>query len=180
MAHQLATFKIAQATNTSMRGIGKWVLVAFLLGCVVCIFTSLHWAYRVGEDQWQEGAWREAMAPLAVSRIQQWITMPKGPVWSEIGGMMAGGITTLILAKCNYTFVGFPFHPIGYALSVCYTMEYNWPAYMSIWIVKGLALRYGGRELYFRLVPLFLGLILGGLIFPVFWGLVGYLFHWYA
>ncbi|MCX6380976.1 MAG: hypothetical protein NT023_16120, partial [Armatimonadetes bacterium] len=65
------------------------------------------------------------------------------------------------------------------ALSVCYTMEYNWPAYMGIWVVKGLILRYGGRSLYFRSVPLFLGLILGGLVAPVLWGFVGYVFRWY-
>lgn len=179
MAHQLSTFKIAQATNTDMRGIGKWVLVAFVVGCVTCMLTALHWAYRVGEDQWQEGGWKEAFSPLAVSRIQQWVTTPKGPVWSEVGGMLTGGIVALTLAKISYTFLGFPFHPIGYALSVCYTMEYNWPAYMGIWVVKGFILRYGGRSLYFRSVPLFLGLILGGLVAPVLWGFVGYVFRWY-
>lgn len=180
MAHQLSAFKIAQSTNTNMRGIGKWVLVAFFVGCVASILAGLHWGYRVGEDQWQEGGWRETFSPMALSRIQQWVTTPHGPVLTEVGGMVVGGISTLILAKVSYTFIGFPFHPIGYALSVCYTMEYNWPAYMGIWFVKGLILRYGGRSHYMRLAPFFLGLILGGLVMPVLWGLVGYLFGWYV
>jgi hypothetical protein len=180
MAHQLATFKIAQATNTNMRSVGRWVIVAFVLGCFVCLTTYLHWAYRVGEDQFQEGGWRETFSVLAVSRIQQWVTEPKGPVTTEVGFMVVGGIVTLILAKLSYTFIGFPFHPIGYALSVCYTMEYNWPAYLGVWLLKGVILRYGGRGLYFKLTPFFLGLILGGLVSPIIWGLVGYLFRWYV
>jgi hypothetical protein len=180
MAHQLSAFKIGQVAGVNLRALGFWVYVAFLVGCLVCILTGLHWAYRVGEDQYVQGGWQEAFAPLAVSRINEWVKTPKGPQWTEIAYMVVGGATTLALAKASYTFIGFPLHPIGFALAMCFTMEYNWPAYLGIWAVKGLILRYGGRTLYLRLTPFFLGLILGGFVVPILWGFVAWLFGWYA
>jgi hypothetical protein len=41
-------------------------------------------------------------------------------------------------------------------------------------------LRYGGREFYLKLIPAALGLTLGGLVVPVFWGFVAFLFGWYV
>ena len=105
---------------------------------------------------------------------------PKGPQWTEISFVGVGGALTLLLAKANYTFVGSPFHPIGYALAVCFAVEYNWPAFLAIWLLKALLLRYGGLGLYLRLVPLFLGLTLGGLVVPVCWGFLAWLFEWYT
>jgi hypothetical protein len=179
MAHQLSAFRIGKATNTNPRAMGKWVLIAFIVGCLTCLLTHLHWAYRVGEDQYVEGGWREAFAPLAVSRINDWVKTPKGPQWTEVGFMGIGGLVTLILAKASYTYIGFPFHPIGFALAMCFTLEYNWPAFLGMWIFKGLLLRYGGRSLYQRYVPIFLGLTLGGIVAPICWGFLAYLFEWY-
>jgi hypothetical protein len=180
MAHQLSAFRIGKATNTEPRALGKWVWIAFVVGCLTCLLAHLHWAYRVGEDQYVEGGWREAFAPLAVSRINDWVKTPKGPQWTEVGFMTLGAATTLALAKANYTYIGFPFHPIGFALAMCFTLEYNWPAFLGMWIFKTLLLRYGGRSLYQRFVPFFLGLTLGGLVAPVCWGFLSYLFNWYT
>jgi hypothetical protein len=41
-------------------------------------------------------------------------------------------------------------------------------------------LRYGGLALYRRLVPAFLGVVLGGLLAPIAWGFVSWLFEWYV
>jgi hypothetical protein len=75
--------------------------------------------------------------------------------------MTLGGVTTL-------------------ALAMCFTLEYNWPAYLGIWLFKGLLLRYGGRGLYLKLAPFFLGLVLGGYVTPVCLGFLAWLFGWYA
>jgi hypothetical protein len=179
MAHQLAAFKVAGVTRADPRGMGKLVLVAFVVGCVTCLLAYLSWAYRVGEDQFMEGGWREAAAGLATSRIRDWVNAPKGPQWTEIAYMVVGGAVTLILAKLNYTLIGFPFHPIGFALAMCFAVEYNWPAFMAMWLLKLLLLRYGGRKFYLQCAPIFLGLVLGGLVVPMGWGFVAWLFEWY-
>jgi hypothetical protein len=179
MAHQLSAFYVGKATGVNARSLGRWVLVAFMVGSVTCLLTYLHWAYKLGEDTWVSGGWREAGSGTAVGRVREWVFTPKGPQWTEIGFMGIGAVLTLALAKASYFFIGSPFHPIGYALAVCFAVEYNWPAFAGIWLLKALLLRYGGLGLYLRLVPLFLGLTLGGLVVPVFWGFLAWLFEWY-
>ncbi|MDX1933819.1 MAG: DUF6785 family protein [Capsulimonadales bacterium] len=170
MGHQLAALKVAQESGVSLRRFGPWIPVAFTVGAATCLITYLHWVYRVGEDQFVSGGYREAAAGLAISRIREWVFTPKGPNWLEIGFMGFGAIFTAILAKISFTFPGLPLHPIGYALAVCFAVEYNWPAFLLMWIAKSLILRYGGLKNYLRFVPLALGLTLGGFVVPVFWG----------
>lgn len=174
MAHQLTGFYLADRLRepdsrtgdggVAPRAMGRLVLLAFTFGAAVCLVLYLHWVYRVGEDQFVQGGWRETFSPLALARINEWVNTPKGPQWGEIGFMLLGGGITLGLAKLSYVLPGFPFHPIGFALAMVYTLEYNWPAFLAIWVGKGLILRLGGRDLYTRLVPFFLGLVLGGVL----------------
>ncbi|HLY66813.1 MAG TPA: DUF6785 family protein, partial [Chloroflexota bacterium] len=179
MAHQLSAFKIAQVAHADLRGVGHLVLIAFVVGCGTCLLAYLSWAYRVGEDQFVSGGWREAASGLAVARIRDWVNTPKGPQWTEIAYIVVGAVVTLGLSKIGYALPGFPLHPIGFALAMCYAVEYNWPAFMAMWLLKLLLLRYGGRRHYLNAAPIFLGLILGGLVIPVAWGFVAWLFEWY-
>ncbi len=156
-----------------VRGYARWVRA------LTCLLTYLHWAYLLGEDQFVSGGWRESGSGTAVGRITEWVYQPKGPQWTEINFMAIGAALTLLLAKINYTFIGTPLHPIGYALAVCFAVEYNWPAFMGMWLLKSLLLRYGGLGLYVRLIPFFLGLTLGGFVVPVFWGFLAWTFEWY-
>jgi hypothetical protein len=180
MAHQLAAFRVGQVANAPPRTMGKLVLLGFAVGAVTCMLAGLHWAYRLGEDQWVSGGWREAAAPRAVSRANQWIQTPTGPNTTEIGFMTVGGGITFALARLSTTLIGFPLHPIGFALATCFAVEYNWLAFAIAWAIKLILLRYGGRALYQKLVPAFLGVVLGGLLAPIAWGFVSWLFEWYT
>ena len=179
MAHMLSAFWVGRATRVSPRSLGKWVLVAFVVGCAACLLSQVHFAYRVGEDMFVEGGWREAFAPQAVARINDWVKSPKGPNWTEISFIGIGATVTLTLAALGNLIIGFPLHPIGYAMAMCFTVEYNWAAFLLLWAVKGLSLRYGGRNAYQRFAPFFLGITLGGFVAPVLWGLTAFLLRWY-
>jgi hypothetical protein len=146
----------------------------------VCLLTFLHWAYRLGEDQFTVGGWRYSGAGPAIARLNEWVYQPKGPQWTQIGFMAFGAGFAWLLAKLSLSFAGFPFHPIGYALAVCFAVEYNWPAFLAMWILKGLLLRYGGLKAYLRFVPLFLGMTLAGFVVPILWSFLGWLFGWYT
>lgn len=179
MAHQLSAFFVGKELGVRPRPLGRWVYVAFVLGALVCLLAYLHYVYRVGEDQWREGGWRESGAEGMVNRLNQWVGSPRGPQWTEIGFLMLGGGATLALAKASFTWIGFPLHPIGFALAMCFGVDYTWPSFLLIWALKGLVLRYGGLRQYQALVPFFLGLVLGGLVVPVGWGMLAWTFGWY-
>ncbi len=60
--------------------------------------------------------------------------------------------------------VGFPLHPVGYGISSTWSMGTVWLPLMVAWAAKSLVVKYSGLKGYRRLMPFFLGLILGDFI----------------
>ena len=67
---------------------------------------------------------------------------------------------------------GFVLHPVGFAVGSVWLMDELWFSIFVAWLIKTLILRYGGPTLYRRVVPFFLGLILGQYTAAAFWFLV--------
>ena len=180
MGHIMGAFYIGRQTGVRPRPFGKWMLIGFVVGGAACLLAYLHYAYRVGEDQWRESGWRGVGVEGVVARVGEWTGKARGPQWQENGFMAAGCVVTLLLAKAGTTIIGFPLHPVGFALAMSYGVEYSWPAFLFMAAFKFFTLRYGGRRLFESFAPFFLGMTLGGLITPVGWGLVAWLFQWYT
>lgn len=76
--------------------------------------------------------------------------------------IVAGFVLVPILVMVRKTFLRFPFHPLGFLLATSYgPSPYYWSSVFLAWIAKTLVLSIGGAGTYRRLVPLFLGLVLG-------------------
>jgi hypothetical protein len=96
----------------------------------------------------------------------------------EIGAVQfwasAGGLAVVALfAGLRSAFVGWPLHPAGFALAVSLAMNHFWFCVFVAWLVKLLVIRYGGMHMHRRLIPLFLGLILGDYTIGALWSLHG-------
>lgn len=177
MAHQLVAMHLGMQNGVRgnpLRTFAFWIVPAFVVGALACLLTYLHYAHSVGEDFWPEPGHRQSGAGTAIGRLREWVGQPKGPAWVEVAFMLFGAAFTVFLSKVNATFIGTPFHPIGYALAMCFAVEYNWIVFLIVWAIKAAFLRYGGLKLYLRFVPLAFGLTLGGIVAPTFWGMVAY------
>ena len=70
-------------------------------------------------------------------------------------------------------FLWFPFHPAGYVLGVSSgTIDVYWFALFVCWLSKLLILRHGGVRSYRKVLPFFMGLVLGDFIVGCYWGLL--------
>ena len=69
--------------------------------------------------------------------------------------------------------IGFPFHPVGYAIASSWGMSVLWVPMLIAWVIKLVILRYGGLATYRKCVPFFLGVILGECLMGGFWNLTG-------
>ena len=83
----------------------------------------------------------------------------KGPVNVGIGG----AIMALLLVM-RVRFVWWPLHPIGFFMAPTYPMHAIWSSVLIGWLCKYAILRVGGVQTYRKLLPFFLGLILGELV----------------
>ncbi|HLK61349.1 MAG TPA: DUF6785 family protein [Chthonomonadaceae bacterium] len=72
-----------------------------------------------------------------------------------------GALITVMIATLRTRLLWFPLHPLGYALSGCWTMMVFWFPCLIAWLCKVVILRYGGMKLYVRARPFFLGMVLG-------------------
>jgi hypothetical protein len=70
-------------------------------------------------------------------------------------------------------FLGFPFHPAGYALNLTFANDFFWGDMFVAWAIKSLIIRFGGASVYKQALPFFLGLILGDFVTGAAWSIVG-------
>jgi hypothetical protein len=88
-----------------------------------------------------------------------------------------GFVITLALAYARSVFVGFPLHPLGFAMSATWGVVVLWFSMLVAWLVKAPLLRYGGMAMYRRVRPFFLGMIFGEFFSAVVWALLALLFR---
>ncbi|HZP84088.1 MAG TPA: DUF6785 family protein [Chthonomonadaceae bacterium] len=84
-----------------------------------------------------------------------------GPHLDSLAAMGLGGGLTLLLQSLRSRFVGFPLHPVGYAIASTYSSAFLWSTALITWLFKVLLMRYAGLKGYHRAAPFFLGLLLG-------------------
>ena len=73
---------------------------------------------------------------------------------------LLGAAVMIILTIIRYRMSSWTLHPIGYAISTT-NIRLQVTSLFVVWIAKSLVTRIGGVQLYQRLYPLFLGLIIG-------------------
>src|SRR5262249_11919437 len=113
-------------------------------------------------------------AHQAFVRMNSWVsgTLDNRPNGQAQFAMLVGLVTTLLLLLLRLRFFGFPFHPLGYALSSSWSIHLVWLPMLIAWTLKGLTMRYGGLRAYRQFLPFFLGLILGDCVMGSFWALL--------
>ena len=75
-----------------------------------------------------------------------------------------GAALAALLSFANYHLAAWPLHPVGLAIALTNTVRIDWFGIFLAWLIKAVAIRYGGVGLYRTLRPFFLGLILGSCV----------------
>jgi hypothetical protein len=89
--------------------------------------------------------------------------------------MTGGFLFTLFLAQMRLHVLGWPYHPVGYALASTWSMDHLWSSLFLAWLVNLFLNRYGGVWAFRRARPFYFGLILGEALLGSLWALVGIL-----
>lgn len=173
MAVQMESFKLGDDVRMPRRHIAGALLLAIVLGLGIAYWIHLTVYYDLGAEL-AEGGGR---VQLVLSGYQQVVDVVRGlerppdRARSRAGGF--GFLLTLLFVFLRVRFVGFPFHPLGYAMTAAYGYPLWGPALLA-WLSKRLILRAGGIKLYRRCIPFFIGIILGHYFTAgVVWGVVG-------
>ena len=180
MPIQLEGFKmgeqLGQGKNGGYKSLAGVMILALFFGAICGFWANLDQGYRFGA-----GA---RIGPPNVmlifgsepwNRYNGWLAQgprPQEQLHHSVA-IAVGFAFTLLLNALRVRFAGFPFHPVGYAISSSWSLGLLWMPLLIAWTIKSLLLKYGGLRAYRRALPFFLGLILGECILGSLWTLIG-------
>lgn len=172
MPHQLEGLYLASRRGLNMRGmLGVMTLTALV--AVIASFGSLVWSgYHYGWSA-KMGVAARVFGREPFDRLASWLSLPGRP---DTGAGIAVGVGiafSLALLALRTTFIWWPLHPVGYAVSSSWSMSLLWMPMLIAWVIKFVILHVGGLRLYRRALPLFIGLILGEYVAGGAWSLLG-------
>ena len=157
----LDSMKFADGVRVRRRSLLGVFGLALIVAIGVAGYLHISLPYKLGAVQMYDyvyqgnPVWTFKNATDVLNRAQ-----PPLPFFATIN-FMVGALVTFLIATLRTRLLWFPLHPLGYALSGCWTMMVFWFPCFVAWLCKVLILRYGGMKLYARARPFFLGLVLG-------------------
>ena len=147
------------------------MMLAVVLGLGVSVWATLYLAYQSGANN--ANSWFFLNGPrYTVDFAAQLLRDPVGPDAAGMGLMGLGGVVMIGLFWLRDHVLGFPIHPIGFAVSQMMLTRHMWFSVFLVWLIKALIMRYGGPRAMRAGRPFFLGLILGQFAAAAFWLLV--------
>jgi hypothetical protein len=173
IGYQIEGLELSRRGGISPRAMTAIIISALIVGFALGWYFHLVPYYQYGAQYLRGGIWGSGMAVQEYTWAHNYLQTPKPPDPNRIWATAGGGGLALVLLLLRQHWVGFPFHPLGYAITCSYG-SLIWWSFFVVWVLKLIILRYGGMALYRRTVPAFLGLALGHyFVAGVFWGLVG-------
>jgi hypothetical protein len=165
MQQQLEVMKIADDGTSGARLINaRHMTVCILIAVVVAIAASwlslLTIYYRHGAASADIDLWRTQMGQWTFDQMNTWANNPLPFDQDAMKWTVGGALFTVFLSVMRTRFVWWPFHPIGYAVSLT-GIDWIWFPIFVGWVIKRIILRYGGLQMYRQALPFFIGLVIG-------------------
>ena len=163
-SYQAEAMEIGHRTRMRSRCIAVCLTTALIFGLVFGMYLYLTYAYRQGFAMMDagtgQGGYRVRVAIQQYRMLEEWRTHYVPPNIGLLAQTGAGFASVLGIVWLRGVLLGCPLHPIGLAMSTSYGVHL-WFPFLMVWACKLLILRLGGAAGYRRLVPLFLGIVLG-------------------
>ncbi|MFP4250874.1 MAG: DUF6785 family protein [Armatimonadota bacterium] len=160
----LEAFKIGGEVRIQTRHMAWLMVIAVVLGSGMAWWMHLSAYYQFGanilEGGTTAGGYRVELVRQGYESLSGWARGHEGPKPREATATAAGFALVLLLAGARRLFLRFPLHPVG--LLIALTEGYNaWGMLLLVYIIKTIVLRIGGMSTYRRLIPLFIGIVVG-------------------
>ena len=173
MPNFLHSFKAADEVNLTRRKIVPLLAISIVVALVVSVYAALTLVYDKGALFLQN--WPFVNAPRSYfNRMNKLIQFPDDTKWDEVYSMIAGAGFTGFMLWMRQSFVWWSLHPIGYLLGATYPSFHLWSSIFFGWLIKYIALKFGGPMMFRRVRPVAFGLIFGEYVMVGIWMVVGF------
>jgi len=162
-------FKLARDHQINAKALWKLITTCLLISLVTTMWMRVRLGYTSGGLQLHNKWVTEGGAQLPVTTL---MTLAQGIndfTWLNALWLGLGGILTCGLMLARSRFLWFPLHPLGLLMSLSYPMSRLWFSILLGWGCKTLIMRFGGSDTYRKMMPAFLGMVVGEVVMIVFW-----------
>ncbi|MBV9470926.1 MAG: hypothetical protein JOZ57_16950 [Abitibacteriaceae bacterium] len=165
----IQSFKLAYDRKIEPKPLGLLIVAVILITVTMSWTTIVRMGYQNGGLQFghkwyaQQGSLWPAHFVDATTKATTntaWVNW----LWLFVGAALTYG---MMLARSRLPI--FPFHPLGYLMSLAFPIRMFWFSVFLGWLCKVLITRFGGIDSYRKAVPLFLGLALGDVTMILIW-----------
>ena len=173
MPHMLEGFKLAGNSGAARRDMFRAILIAGLFTIPLCFFIYLQRFYQLGAGTARVGPWSLNFGWEAFGRFEKWLKTPEVPIQGRWLGIGIGAAVAVALAIARRRMLGFPLHPLGYAVAGGWGMFNLWLPITIGSMCKAGVLKVGGLRAYRKATMFFFGLMLGEFVVGCSWTILG-------
>jgi len=176
MPHQLEALRLAGDAGKARRDMMRAVLAAGLLAIPVTFVVYLAGFYELGAATARVKEWGTGYGWETFPRLEGWLTAPAAAPHGKLSMVAAGAMIAAALSVARSRILGFPLHPLGFAVAASWGVWHLWLPIFIGSICKAAVLRSGGLKLYRSATMFFFGLMLGEFVVGCGWTLFGIAF----
>ncbi len=170
--------RVCEAVHAHARKVLGVLALTAIVALAAGAYGRIATCYKYGGvngDDWGN-LWSQAYYLGDLSTYQK---TPPNYDWVQVGSlrilpvsaahMVVGGAVTAALMVLRSRFVWWPLHPAGFIVCGTWAIVMIWFSLFLGWLAKACVMTFGGATLYRRLLPLFLGMVLGESIIATVW-----------
>lgn len=166
MPYQLEAYKMAGEARVSPKGMILAMAIALPWGAFCAYLSAIYEQYKMGPSPLLDHNYG------IFNQLASNLSSPRKPDPSAITAMGVGALFTFFMMMMRLRFVWWPFHPIGYAISMNFGAEYYWSCLLISTVIKWVTIRIGGYKWHRKVVPFMFGMILGEYSVGAFWSVL--------
>ena len=168
MGTQLEGYNMSRRGGLEVGDMTRIMLLAIPVGLMLGWWMHLTAFYDHGANVLGGGTYAGGVRVRYANQDATWaiglVNAPTMPDISSVISVAAGFLITvggLIVRNIN---LRFPFHPAGFVIGMSDGRRF-WAPFGIVWSIKALTLKLGGVSTYRRLMPMFLGIVIGHFFF---------------
>jgi len=172
----LNSFKMQEETRASRRMFHTIVFSSIVVTMCIAAFSLLcvtydvganrasNWFFTSGPQYLMDCTQRLVGGGLATTGEYNWIFYLMGAAWVTL---------SFVMRRRFFWWL----HPIGFIMLANPLMSSMWFSFFIGWLCKKITVKYGGRHMFAKLRPLFIGLILGEVLAIFVWMTLAQVFN---
>ncbi len=168
LAAQLESYNMTRRAGMDVGDMTKVMLLAIPIGLALGWWMHLTSFYDHGANVLGGGTYAGGVRVRYAHQDADWaIGLVNAPLPAKPQALVAAAVGLLItvggLVLRNIN-LRFPFHPAGFVIGMNHGRRF-WAPFLIVWGIKALTLKLGGVGTYRRLMPMFLGIVIGHFFF---------------